>query len=408
MRKITSFRYGKIANSSAVRVERIFGSSSPFMVGRTAVKSTQFTTNFITGSAYGTDPSEVRVRAFAELVERLSAIESAYEQPYLIKDSAINLQQKYQVVMPSTLQHWDKSQKLILPIDREPNSKIRSFCKGIRIKTGVEVLVPALASFLHWIPPYDETLFLLPGATGLAAGRTFEDAVRHALLEVVERDACMLSWRVPSLPVINLSINAESSLTDCCKELGVTPTYFAIETSNLLHTVLVILAREDGQELTCGSACSDSIFLATNKALCEALALQWTMRYSNDFKEASHLPQTSYDHVLMAYLNGKTIINQYLKKARNQKFTIHKQPISLLDLVNKAEKIFESQIVVVDVTSDKARKSGWYVVRVIIPGALPRESDARIAHLGGSRLCKILEKYKLDSDKLVTLPHPFG
>jgi ribosomal protein S12 methylthiotransferase accessory factor len=64
--------------------------------------------------------------------------------------------------------------------------------EGQWLDTGVEVLVPAQATYLGFTG--DEIAFGQTTSNGLAAGRSFEDAALRALYELIERDAFTLHW----------------------------------------------------------------------------------------------------------------------------------------------------------------------------------------------------------------------
>ena len=77
---------------------------------------------------------------------------------------------------------------LILP-EGTDRDRPMPWYEGFDIISNEEIFVPAHAVF-HPLPPR----FLGPFRTstnGLASGNTFEEAVFHALSEVIERDACL-------------------------------------------------------------------------------------------------------------------------------------------------------------------------------------------------------------------------
>lgn len=411
--------YGAVASDQRVRVEAAFAATSVFRIGRTAVIApglpggTPESPGMLTGAAFGLDDDDVRRRAFAELVERLSAFEAAFERPMHAVGSVAEARQRLAapVVAPSALQHFDPRQRLPPYIDRSPDTGRRTLVEGFDARTGAAVLVPALAAFLTWRPPPGETLFLWPGATGLAAGRTAEEAIRRGLLEVIERDACMAVWRVRGAPRRRLpSSLAPAPLREVCGGLGLSVELFGVRAGRLPGTVIAALSTSRGGHLTCGSACGGFDAPTAGKALGEALALQWTARnVADDAVTPSAPPETSLAHVLRAFRDGPSVLAHLRGDATTAGAEGEAEsPGSLAELVVAAEEVFECPVIVVDVTSQAARTSGWYVARVIVPGALPRESDARVAHLGGPRVRSLLGSEPLDAPALETSPHPFG
>jgi len=416
----SSLFYGVTAKATNVKIEVAFGRQSPFLIGRTAATDPRFPTKLsetslgiLTGAASGTDTELVRNKAFAELVERVSAFEAAFEAENLVRGTLTDLKASGQnlVISPSSLQHFANWQRLPSFIDRNADKRVHTWCRGIRIFTGETVYVPALATYLQWQPPPEEPLFIWPSATGLAAGVKRSATLHRALFEVIERDACMASWRVPGYPVFQLPVSSMSeSLQKTCTLLGLVPEIYRLDTENLPSTVIAVLSKEGNVELTCGSACGILNQELIGKAVSEALMLQWTMR--NCRSESLSIlskPQTSYQHVATAFYSGPEVASWYQKQANwgdlNEKASC---PEHLQELAKVAEQTFQSPVVAVDVASSTAKSSGWYVFRVVIPGALQRESDSRISHFGKSRLEQLLTKYSVTQQALRTNPHPFG
>lgn len=363
----------------------------------------------LTGAAYGLIANDVRLRAFAELVERLSAFESAFERNLGSASAHAIRQQGIACISPSELQHFSAHQPLPSFLDRNPDVGKRSWCSGVRPTTGAVVLVPALVCFLQWEPPPDETLFAWPGATGLAAGRCLEEAARRALLEVIERDACMLTWRVKTRPVSRLASTPSDALLTSCSYLGLQPEIYGVRVGQLPGVVIAVVSSGGNTKVTCGSAAGGFDTKTIDKALSEALALQWTVRNFASASPQADPPETSFEHVAMAYRAGQDVVSRYRLAAQNtspQDVSVDK--LGFLELASVAEKEFNSPVIVVDVTSNKARCSGWSVCRVIVPGALPRESNAHMAHLGGTRLCAILGENPQEHPAFERAPHPFG
>ncbi len=377
-------------------------------------------TLFFTGAAIGVDEQEVRARAFGELVERVSAHMAGYEAGRTLTRSIERLRQegRQPIVEPSRLRQFSSDQVVGPFLDDIPEDVEISWCDGQQLKTRGHVLVPALACFLRWRPPCGEPVFIKPGASGLSAMTSWEAAVRHAVLEVLERDALMLSWRVPGWPTARLDLGIiPPSLFRVCDTLMLSIEAYCLGWPSLPPTVLVMLCGRDSEMLTCGSACGDLSPGLVARATHEALMMQWTMRYSpaahkllQESSSGSREPTTSLEHVVGSFANGMTVVSWYRSQSETlqQLGSRHWQHTTeVTDLVRRVEGDLECPVVVVDVTDQTSRNSGWYVVRAIVPDALPKESDHRIAHLGGRRLAAEAKRIRA-TDKIRTDPHPFG
>lgn len=412
--------YGADVTAAEVLVEPAFGDDSPFLIGRTAAASPTFPAKLpesdlgvMTGAACGLDAALVRRKAFAELVEHVSAFEAAADAvPHLVRASLAELRGAGDAAIPpSHLQHFAPWQQLPDAIERAPDESVHTWCRGVRLATGEPVYVPALAVYLGWDVPPGERLVFWPSATGLAARRAPQAAQRHALLEVIERDACALSWRVLGYPVAPLPLSmVPGSLRETCARLGLEIELYRVGEAGLPPTVIALLSADGDSELTVGSACGTLGEALVGKAVGEALMLQWTMRSCPaPALDPTIGPQTSHEHVAAAYQSGANVAGWYRgQAARGHPGRATPCFRDVHRLAQAVERVLGSPVVAAEATSAAARASGWHVWRVIVPGALPREGDHSLAHLGGPRLERQLAPHPVEPARLHMAPHPFG
>jgi hypothetical protein len=117
-------------------------------------------------------------------------------------------------------------------------------------------------------------------------------------------------------------------------------------------------------------------------------------------------PRTSFDHVARAWHHGAYILD-YLSGKVTSTYEHNSEMVNIDTLVGQLELQFHSPGLYLDLTvSDLMRHKNWHVVRVILPGALPRESDSTLPHLGAERLNRLMAFY--GGSVLNTSPHPFG
>lgn len=85
-------------------------------------------------------------------------------------------------------------EELVLPLHPEFSGETRhALVAGFDLLTGENVLVPAQAVTLTVTPQYGEPCYSLTTTNGVAAGNTPEEAICHALCELIERDAWTLA-----------------------------------------------------------------------------------------------------------------------------------------------------------------------------------------------------------------------
>jgi ribosomal protein S12 methylthiotransferase accessory factor YcaO len=95
-----------------------------------------------------------------------------------------------------------------------PSRKI-SWIWGFSLSRNRNVLVPANLVFLPFIPRHKEKIIALEDSNGIASGNNREEAILHALLEVVERDQVIIS-EYNLFPFIRIAAN---SLPDACRPI---------------------------------------------------------------------------------------------------------------------------------------------------------------------------------------------
>jgi ribosomal protein S12 methylthiotransferase accessory factor len=125
----------------------------------------------------GATPAEAKVSAMMEGIERFSAEVHGQE---LVVARYSRIAQDRPALDPALL---------VLPRGADPDMPI-PWVSGYDLIADEEILVPASAVF-HPLPPHYPQLFRT-STNGLASGNTPEEAVFHALMELIERDAWSL------------------------------------------------------------------------------------------------------------------------------------------------------------------------------------------------------------------------
>jgi thioglycine synthase len=153
----------------------------------------------------GLTKHHAKASALMESIERYSSFQSTYSKGF-IQGSHSELSKSYNKVL-----HPDE---VVEPLSSEFNDdSILDFINGFDIMTNEEVLVPvqlALSRYITKTPaispfPYSHT-------NGLASGNVIEEAIFHALCEVIERDAVSIADLSASLIPYTILKNIRSSL----------------------------------------------------------------------------------------------------------------------------------------------------------------------------------------------------
>jgi thioglycine synthase len=135
----------------------------------------------------GATISHAKASALMEAIERYSSLFSSYPRTF-IQGSYLQLSESYAKVL-----HPDE---VVEPVNQENNDKdaIMDFLPGFDLLTNNEVLVPAEIALFRYSPrPPAISAFSLSHTNGLASGNVLEEAICHALCEVIERDAVSIA-----------------------------------------------------------------------------------------------------------------------------------------------------------------------------------------------------------------------
>ncbi len=138
-------------------------------------------------SGKGITRSHAKAGALMEGIERYSSLPSTYSGTF-IQGRYSQLLESYNYVLHPA--------EVVEPINQEYKDKnaILDFLPGFDLLTGEEVLVPAEIALYRYSPkPPATSAFSHFHTNGLASGNVLEEAVCHALCEVIERDSVSIA-----------------------------------------------------------------------------------------------------------------------------------------------------------------------------------------------------------------------
>lgn len=305
------------------------------------------------------------------------------------------------------------------------------------------VLVPQAYAYygMHRIDP-DDPLFAFEISNGCALGSCLEEAILYGILEVVERDAFLMTWYA-RLPVerIDLSSARDRSipmLADAIEaETGYRVVAFDITMEHGIPSVWAMavgLPGTDGPALGCSAGAHLDPERAASGALCELgpILTDLIERYPGIAERASamagdpSLVTTMDDHsVLYAGHDASSRLQFLAANGQSRSFADLRSRyrtadafhnIDLTDdLTEMVRRLWQHglDVIAVDQTTPEHRACGFCCVKVIIPGALPMTFGHRNRRIHG--LPRLLEVPRLLGHRGKALrpqdvnphPHPF-
>lgn len=303
------------------------------------------------------------------------------------------------------------------------------------------VLVPQILTYYH--TPGLENRFVQESSNGCASGGSLEEAVYFGLMEVVERDAFLLSWygraALPEIDPRSSRRRATREMVDRLAMYGYEARFFDTRLTFPVPVVTGVAVRFDGGpgRMCFGAGAGLDPEAAMAGALCEIAtdAVNLTERLERDH-DRLHAMAVDFDRV--AALHDHPLVYGVPEMGRFAEFLIGAPgdprpaarsladtygdgsvpPLSgdvrtdlrfCLDAVTAAG--FDT--VVVDQTMPEQRRLGLHTVSVLVPGLVPIDfgwSRQRALHMPRMRTALReagLRDTDLTPEDLNPAPHPF-
>ncbi len=329
----------------------------------------------------GATVEESRISAIMEGIERYSA--EAHD-----RDIRVALFQELEGREP-VINPVD----LILP-EGAVTDRFMSWYQGYDIVNNKTLWIPAFAVF-HPVPPRHRGVFRT-NTNGLASGNTIEEAIFHALSEVIERDAWSLveSTRNTGPAVVGIDdpviqdmqkkfadAQVEVTIRDITSDIGI-PTIAAVADDVLL---------KDPSLLTIGIGTHTSARIAVMRALTEVAQSRLTQIHGarEDTTIADLRKKMGYERAKRIngywYRDNGTVDYKTIPSSDTDDFLK-----DINNIIAALEKQGLDRVIVIDLTREEI---GIPVVRVIVPGLEvfamdPERRGERVKHAKDHRLSR--------------------
>jgi ribosomal protein S12 methylthiotransferase accessory factor len=352
------------------------------------------------------DPEAALGPALGELIERYCANWRSPDAPAEWGSYQQLRKSGFDAIDPALLVGYSEHQHRQpgFPFARLTRETELTWLPATGLVTGSTRWVPACWSYVSWfeLKPDREQRLLYPNLSGIAGGRSLEQATENALLETIERDASMVWWGTAPLslrrvPVADFAPDLIGGWTDRfdCSVIEISRSFGP-------STVAACVQDTETAFLTIGFATRACFAEAARKSLAEGFGLQWTgltMRAaaagSAQAEVLSSLRNLKPHRADNAYLDSyrsdfrdvKDLACQlqlYLDPragARVAPWTMDlpagPAPQEAADrpttqeIATRLRNRFGEEPVVVDLSTDDIREAGFSAVRVISPGLVP-------------------------------------
>ncbi|MFG2925639.1 TOMM precursor leader peptide-binding protein [Streptomyces sp. NPDC048305] len=310
---------------------------------------------------------------------------------------------------------------------------------GYSLRDQVPKIVPEVLTYYH--APGLENRFVQESSNGCASGGCPEEAVYFGLMEVVERDAFLLSWygKQP-LPEIDASTSRRLStrqMVDRLAMYGYRARFFDARISFPIPVVAAVAERMDGGagRLCFGAGAGLDPESALDAALCEIATDAVNLRERTE-REEGRLRLMAADFSRVTALHDHPLLYGVPEMAQHADFLLrqNKHPLrrvsdlewpdpsgavaseDLAEDLNRCIDVLATagfDVVVVDQTLPEQRAMGLHTFCVLVPGLLPIDFGwSRQRALGMPRMRSAfreagLRGHDLRTGDLNLAPHPF-
>jgi ribosomal protein S12 methylthiotransferase accessory factor len=313
------------------------------------------------------------------------------------------------------------------PFTRE--TRVR-WTRGLTLPDGAPAWLPAQLVYLTGAAPSTgETPIGYTTSNGLACGPTLEEALASALLEVVERDAFMLTWHARlSRPLLALDGDAqlERFLDRYVRPTGLRASAVDLSAFHGIPTVLALVRGERPHDvaLSVGAAAAAVGRDACIKAFGEAFACRaWARlllasrsgrRFEPDFADVADFEDHVHLYALHEYADRADFLDSSTERRALPDLPELPGETAAARVAAVADRLARARTsaYAVDVTAPDVREAGLHVVRVVVPELCQLDLFHHGRFLGGARLYEAawrlgLRDSPLAPDEVNPDPHPF-
>ncbi|MBY0600185.1 TOMM precursor leader peptide-binding protein [Bacillus bingmayongensis] len=330
-----------------------------------------------------------------------------------------------------TDEHYKKANFPFKPFDPD---QPQDWVWGYSLSQNRPVLVPE--SIAYYSLGHRDA-FVYETSNGCAIGGSLEEAIFHGILEIVERDAFLLTWyaQLP-LPRLDLASADDVELQLMIERMRTITGYdLHVFDATMEHGIPSIWAiakntKQDGMNLVCAGGAHMEPLRAVKNAIHELAGMLLTMdekfeankqKYEKCLRDPYLVTQMEDHSMVYGLLEAEERLQFLLNDDRHvQTFQQMHQLKSIdrdltSDLRHLLDRLHHSglEVIVIDQTVPLIQKNGLSCVKVLIPGMLPMTFGHHLTRVKGLQraLTVPMELGYIDEpltfEQLNPHPHPF-
>jgi ribosomal protein S12 methylthiotransferase accessory factor len=304
-----------------------------------------------------------------------------------------------------------------------------AWVRGWALPDGAPAYLPAQLVYLGWRLDPRESCIARSTSNGLACHATLEEAALSGLLELIERDAFMITWGARlSWPLLTWHGDLELTRFErrCIGPTGLRVS--AVDLSSVWNVPVVLgvaRSRLPGEApLGVGAGAATTVRRAVEKAFDEAVRVRsWARSIRYDDPDGSSIPEAGAirefdDHIRYYAYDANAGRASFLDASGDRRHIGEVSPVAGVTVRAHLDALCErlerqsASAYVVDVTAPDIATAGLRVAKVVAPELCPLDAEHAARLLGSRRLYDVparlgLRPRPLRFDDLNPDPHPF-
>ncbi len=380
-------------------------------------------------SGKGLTLARAEISALGEAVERYSG--ACYQQKEIYLSSYQDISKSK--LDPAELVLFRDEQYAGLPYAPFQPDEAMGWVSGYSLVRDAHVEIPAISVFMNYKIHTPQENICAVTSNGLAAGATLLNAVLSASLEVIERDAFMITWcnKLPCHRIDPFS-HPEKEIRDYCTSYGrrgVEMQLYRLPTDLPVHVFMGIgyqLTGDDGPCVVVGLGADFDAATAAKSALLEIGQIRPSLKQRMRSPEVkARLDELLENPGLVKELEDHDLLYSSRKMVHAFDF-LFERPIEVFDWQKNEEengtrlsrlldvlKSRNSDLIYYNLTPPEMEKLGLFTVRVIIPDMQPIHFGHENIRLGGRRLYELPQRLGFKTSittpaELNENPHPLA
>jgi ribosomal protein S12 methylthiotransferase accessory factor len=380
-------------------------------------------------SGKGMDLQSARISAAGEAVERYSG--TVYRPEEIVYGSLTDLDGA--ALDPRRLVLYSPDQYDHVSFMPFSETETIGWMEGYSLAHHRPIMIPAHGTLLNYTLKRPQELLFQATSNGLAAGGSLISAVLSAALEVIERDAFVISWH-NRLPTVRFNLKdypfpeMKALETAYCRR-GVDLQFYLLPTDAPVYVVMCVSVQQQGEgpSIVVGLGCAFTVAKATKQALLEVgqirPAIRRRMRIPENRERLAQLledperVESLEDHDLL-YTDNRHLhafdflFNQPLS-AQNWELDMELSVEEQINALTRYCQEKETDLIYCNLTPPDMEALGLYTARVIIPGLQPIHFGWKNIRMGGDRLFELprqmgVRKDRVPAAALNQFPHPLA